>query len=67
MIKEKRMKEFCYKCDKITEMEEIEEIFDKESSVTNMAFRCTICGNSYLYIEEYEKAYSEMEKKNLNR
>jgi hypothetical protein len=61
------MKEFCYNCDKITEMEEIEEVFDEETSVTNKAFKCKICGNSYLYIEEYEKAYSKMEKRKQNR
>ncbi|NMC75970.1 MAG: hypothetical protein GYA60_01535 [Candidatus Methanofastidiosa archaeon] len=43
-------------------MEEVEEIFDKETSVSNNAFKCKICGNSYLYAEEYDKAYSKMEK-----
>ncbi|KYC44417.1 MAG: hypothetical protein APG12_00239 [Candidatus Methanofastidiosum methylothiophilum] len=33
------MKEFCYNCDKVTEMEEIEDVFDEETSVTNKAFK----------------------------
>lgn len=60
-----KMKEYCPKCKKETEVKEVLEDLDKNTGVLVKALVCTKCGESLTEAEEYMRAQLELNQRNI--